>query len=286
MTVFFQLQGVSTQPGLQKYRRDSLLYGDNGGVLYLSDFAFPWSYAPGAPTDGKVIRDVAERADGSYVLAAGQTVTHSGGGLDYSQCTAAGSYEQVPASVLASLYNQQLFLVCGYFKLPTKADWRTGGFNSWLQTNLSANGFQSAPDLLTFGPGDGYQIRFYRQRGTGQNDQDFMSPIVPDALFGTVCQVAYWRTPSGQGCRIKGAAGSNIQTQALGPINPQNFSTQAMRVGMVPGFWSNPLSGVDLNSRRFRHYRTFVENLAISGRDPLTVLDADLARVLTRGVFS
>ena len=37
---------------------------------------------------------------------------------------------------------------------------------------------------------------------------------------------------------------------------------------------------------KWRYYRSFIENLTTSGRDPATVLDADYARTVARGVFS
>lgn len=233
--IVFTLPGVSSAPNLQKLRRDPLLTGDNGGVLYISDIAFPWSYTPGPAVNGKVIRDLAEKGDGSYLLASGQTVAQAGGGLDYSAITTNGCYEQVPASVLASLFAQQYFLVCGYFKFPAKADWKTGGgMNAWIQSSPSGDGFQATPDLVTIGPADGYSMRFYRQRTA--TEQDAVFPTVDDAMFGTVCQVAFWRNAAGQGARIKNAAATVLRTLAVNANNTQNFSSQTLKVGAAPGF--------------------------------------------------
>lgn len=280
----FTTSGISTAPNLSALRRDPLLSGDNGGVLYISDFAFPWSYSPGAPTSGKIIRDLSEQRDGTYLLTGGQTVTHAGGGLDYSAATVKNNVELIPASALAAVFAQQYFLFSAYFKLPAKADWKTeGGMCALVQSSPSDNGFQATPDLLTIGMAAPNILRFYRQRDATNQDANFLT--VDDSQFGTVCQVAYWRNAAGKGARIRNAGTTVLQTGAAGTNNTQDFSGQTLKIGMPPGFWGSPLAGSDLNARKYRHYRTFLENLAVSGRDPVAVLDADLARVLTRNAF-
>jgi hypothetical protein len=50
--------------------------------------------------------------------------------------------------------------------------------------------------------------------------------------------------------------------------------------------WHLPLNAAELNARKFRIYRSFIEALQLSGRDPEAVLDADWARTVARNVFS
>jgi hypothetical protein len=50
--------------------------------------------------------------------------------------------------------------------------------------------------------------------------------------------------------------------------------------------WHLPLNAAELNARKFRIYRGFIEALQLSGRNPDTVLDADWDRTVSRNVFS
>lgn len=84
---------------------------------------------------------------------------------------------------------------------------------------------------------------------------------------------------------MKSTNGTEAITKAVGADNNQDFSGNTFVFGRNVGF-SGGGPGVLPSLSGLRLYRGFVENLARSGRDPLTVLDADYAAVTKRAAFS
>lgn len=283
---------VSADASLQTLRRDPLLTGvANSGVRFIADTCFPWSYPGGAqagraaaaaPADQAVIYDVSENANGKIVKVGGQTISYAGGGFDFSALTERGSYLEAPASVAADIWAtyggaSQRFMVCGYFKLPSLANWNTSGNAAPLLSFATLNAGVGNPDMITIAQTNGGGLMSFRQTGGATLAYTSVTPPAYDAL----AQVAFWRNASGVGLTVKVGATRVTTLDAVGTANTENFSGQTGRFGVGTAYWQPSLTG-QTNARNFRVFRPFVENLARSGRDPLTVLDADWARVQAR----
>jgi len=278
--------------------RDPLLSGvANSGVRFLADLAFPWCYpggdpatrpAAGAPSNGALVRDVAELANGSVALPAG-SIGFAGGGLDMTNVqinsnTPAGIV--IPASVAADIATAyggkvQRFLVATYVKLPLLADWTSGTFSF-----LGDKTFNAGPSLIAINEAAAGALNLRRQNGAGTADNISITPAAAD--YGSVAQVAAYRTDTGIGFRLRSAAGTVLQTAAVGADNNQAFGTNVINLGYSTAF-PGGLGGAVMTVgalKGLRVYRAFIENLARSGRDPVAVLDADWARQQARGLFS
>jgi hypothetical protein len=280
------LPGVSSDTTLPIQRRDRLLVNDNGGVLFLADLAYPWSYPGGTPIDGAVVRDIAERGtDGS--IKAGTGIAYAGGGLDFSNVTTSGNHLVIPASVAAALWGggtgAQYFMVCIYLRLPVLAEWQTGTtpvllpFIDWGQ-------YTTGPDLLMLSmyhnPAGIIQVR--RQTAIGVQAGCREKPAAGD--YGGFAQLAYWRNASGTGSRLRTANGVVSASGVVGANNTVDFSAQTGMFGIDSGRWWD---GTRAQTKgQWRAYRTWIEDLSVSGRDPVAVLDADYTRTVGRGVFS
>lgn len=284
-----KVDGNFTDASLPTLRRDQLLIGDNDGVRFIFDAAFPFSYAGGAPTDAAVIKDIAERANATFALAAGETVGFNGNGFDFASMTAvtgqSPSHVLAPASVWADIAAQQYFLLCMYMRLPAQADWNAeASILPFFANSGNTNGYNSVPDPVTaVFVSTSQAVRFRRQTAVGAQVE---TSVVPAAgHYGQVVQVAFWRNAAGVGARIKGAAGTILTTGAVGSANSADITGCQPRFGSVAPFTNYALP-THRTGRKYRLYRGFIENLARSGRDPATVLDADYARTIARGVFS
>lgn len=284
--------------------RDPALVGvANSGVRWLSDAAFPWCYPGGSPTgraaagtpaDGAVIYDMAQQANGSFILPA-PGVTFAGGGFDFTSSTALTGSRNVgmvmPASVLADLWtayggNSQQFLFSLWVKLPTLANWNTGA------TLLSMAGdlpYISAASLFILTQKTGGTIEVRRQTAAATYDVTNVMTATPNSdQYGSIVQISVWRNAAGQGLRIKGGAGSSVLvSKAVGPDNTQNFSANPFVVGRNGAAFAGTSATTTISALSgVRFYRAMMENLARSGRDPVTVLDAAYTAVTARNLFS
>jgi hypothetical protein len=284
---------VSTREGLETLRRDALLSGDSGGVRFLFDLAFPFSYAGGAPANGAAINDVAENSNGSFQLAATQAVGFNGNGFDFSTLTTTTNttYDEnnviAPASVWADIDAVQRFLWCMYVRIPSESD-----FNSSVTlypifaSSSHADGYSSVADPLTVAQrysASTKQVSFRRQTAVGAQSE---LTCAAAGHYGQVAQLAFWRNAAGVGGRIKSAGGTTTATNVSGSDNSADFSACQPRFGTVQPFTAYASEALHRTARNFRMYRGFIENLDTSGRNPVTVLDADYERTIARGVFS
>ncbi|CAI0694311.1 Uncharacterised protein [Serratia fonticola] len=267
---------------------------NNKGVRFIADIGFGFSYPGGAidtrppaanPNNGQTIFDLAEVGDGSSVVTGGQTIVYSGGGFDYSNITAHNNYLGIPASVAADIYaafngKSQQFMVIAYFKLPKKADWNGASaiapMLSWATGNASA----ANPDLVTIGQ-NVTQYRLSAIRQTAGSTLVETNIAMNDADFGVLGQVTYWRNASGVGLSLKTVRARTTVTGGAGADNTGNFSAQPGKLGIGNSYWS-PLVTESKGAVKFKAYRIIVENLARSGRDPLTVADTDFAYIQKR----
>jgi hypothetical protein len=176
----------------------------------------------------------------------------------------------------------QYFMATMYLRLPAQADWPTTGGVAALTFSQSSSRYTSVPEIIEVTPfgqaGGARYLVANRQTSIGNIAQLNMPAVASD--YGALAQVAYWRNAAGTGFRLKTASRVNKTTAAVGPNNTASFAGLKGRFGLPP---TTSLTGTNNN---FRLYRMALEDLSISGRDPETVLDADWARTIARGVFS
>ncbi len=282
-----RLNEAFTDTSLGILRRDKLLEGDGGGVTFLADFSKLYSFSGAggstAPLDGAAIVDMSDHANGA--VRAARAPTFSGNGVDFTPLANLGSmtYLEIPASVLADIWGSanQYYMVCLYVKLPSQADWNSGG--GVCPFFGGETPYTSGPDLIALAAASGGGLSFRRQVAAGTME-NVTTPTMQVADYGGFAQLAYWRNASGQGGRLRTPAGTRLTTGAVGVNNTQNFSTKKGQAGIGSNFWPN--SSAVGTATKWKLYRAFIENLVTSGRDPQTVLDADYNRVAAAGTFS
>lgn len=285
----FRTSSISNNPSLETLKRDQLLAGDNAGVRFLFDTAFGFSYAGGAPANGAKIGDVTEHADGSFVLSNGQAVGYNGHGFDLSTLTGITSdtsqaHVLAPGGIWSGIADAQQFMVCSYLRLPLEVDWNSeASILAFFASSLNGNGYGAAADPLTIGfRAAAKSISFRRQTAVGVQVE---LTCAPDGHYGQVAQVAFWRNTAGIGARIKSVGGLTQVIGAAGVLNVADVAACQPRFGNAVAFNYANLAGHQ-SGRKYHLYRGFIENLALSGRDPVAVLDADYERTIARGVFS
>lgn len=281
----FTLNQACTDTSLAVLQRDQLLYGASGGVLSLYDIANSYCYdSTTAVTNAKAVNNINESGNnGSLVIPSGQTLTIGGNGVVFDAVTAANVYVEGNAAAASNIWGagagSQYFLYCMYVRLPLLADWNSlGTLEAMMQFAASSGSYQTVADLLLIAQASGGVLSFRRQKAAGSTDNLTITPASAD--YGSFVQLAFWRNASGQAARLKSANGTISATTTVGTANTQDFSACTEKAGHV-----GTLVG-SANSVKRRYYRSFIENLVTSGRDPTTVLDADYTRTIARGVFS
>lgn len=286
-----RVDGQFTDPTLDVLTRDPLLVGASGGVRFLFDLGFQWSYPGGEPANGQAVRDVSEHGDASVVKAASQTIGFNGNGFDFStmsQSTATTDEENhilAPDDVWASIDEDQYFLWCGYFKLPSSGDWNSDS-TIYPMFCSSAAGYQSAADPLTVVQNTTTGTRYLQfRRQTAVGTVQSMS-VDAAAHHGQVVQAACWRNAAGRGALLRSEAGGLTQvTAVVGDLNTADISACRPRFGSVAAF-TDYSKAAHRTARNYRMYRAFIEDLAMSERSPSAVLEEDWQRTLDRDVFS
>ena len=294
---------TSTDSTLQKLYRDPLLDGvANDGVRFIADFGFGYSYpggaltgraAPATPVNGALVQDVSEHANGYVNLIGSEALTYAGGGISFANGVSSGyvgpglisgSCLVIPASVAADIWsayggNSQQYLLTMYLKLPTLANWAAAGETAFPMTFSDYGG---GVELAGFGfaPSASYLQAIYK---SGVSTAKYVNMVGFDTVdCGQVAQLAFWRNASGTGLTLRTA---RARTTTLGIVNADvttSFAAQKGKIGTANAYWGTATSP----AKNFVLYRAFVENLARSGRAPLTVLEADWLRVVARGAFS
>lgn len=289
---------VSTgDTSLQRALRDDLLTGDNGGVLFCADLGFGWSYPAGNlprpiatdPLPNALIRDISENGDGKTSSEDGTSaIQYLGGGFDFSNIADLSPREvgiEIPATVNTQLYINQNYLFCAYMRLPSLANWNSDPSLNGMITSSDSGGSYAVgvesfliamakPNVtngyLTFRAQDGAgtAIAVTLEIQTGQNFYD-SAPV----------QVSLYTDGVNLHARLKSATAVLTGSSAFSG-NSQDFSAQTIKVGGSSSGFRGDFKD------NYRVYRTFVEDLSVSGRNPVTVLDEDFVRVTARGVFS
>jgi hypothetical protein len=110
-----------------------------------------------------------------------------------------------------------------------------------------------------------------RQTAIGAT-QNF-NALVHSTHFENVVQMLFYRTDSATGLRLKGAsATSTAAPQAPGAPTSANFSGKKGQLGIGSSLWPNSPLPAAIN---WCLRGVWIEDLSVSGRDPLTVADAD-----------
>ncbi|MGR3479351.1 hypothetical protein [Salipiger marinus] len=275
--------------------RDPLLSGlPAGACRFLFDLDFSWCYPGGAltgrppasaPTNGQPIYDIAGRADGYYPAPSSPLEpkpSYAGGGFDFSACTRNPIGVKGPSDAWDTIHAADTahFLVCGYYRMPSQADWKPSGGFQQMFSSAAANGFYiSQPDPLIITQISGV-LRAVRQRALGSIDQLNLTPST--AHYGAMCQVAYWRNSDGQGFRMKSADAEVSTTAPAGAESTVDYAGIRPTWGDAREAANGPYSTEDAAASNFRSYRGWLEDLTLSARNPLAVLNADWVRVQAR----
>lgn len=272
------------QPGIS----DPLLIGAGGGVATLFDLAAVTSWPKqAAPVNGDTIYDLTDDTHAKVLSAVVTTTapTWAGSGFDYSAVGAANrpNVVQGPAGSLTAIkaLAASYFMTVGYFKLPARADWNTSGsIAPMFSTGDVSTGYSTEADMLTISQnagsgGNPTGLVAARQTAIGTVVQTLLSDAQMTDHYGKVAQVAFWRNAAGVGFRVQSSAGSVLTTGTVGAENAADFGAKRPK-------WGMPLPFGGGNRNGFRVYRGWVENLAVSLRDPATVLAADWARAASR----
>lgn len=274
--------------------RDELIKDDNNGVKLLFDFGFGWSYPAGNlprpliknPINGSLVRDMSNvKHDGVVDLPSGLgiTMTHDGHSIVKNKGTQY-NYSVVNApNVLSSFTGSTEYIVCAYVKIASLADWNAVG--STLASFISAADYGKT--YL-----DGSELVLINTTakdaggttgGIGARFQTAIGSIVALAVTlpagmglynDDLVQIAAWVSNGKCNLRIK----SNLFEQTASAVYAGNSATvSANSIGFETG--KGRFGGVSVPHKL---YRGFVENLDISGRDPIEVIDADFARSVAR----
>lgn len=280
-----KVPGISTNPNLPNYKDPTIV----DGVKFLFDLASQLSWPSlAAPANGAAVKDIAGGADGSVALVAGQAITYAGGGFDFSAISLVPDVVKAPSGCLQSIHaaDNDYFMVAFYAKMPLLGEWNVAAsISPMFSCTDGVNGYATPEaDLVTISQwyNSGKFLNARRQtNGSTANDAISISPVLH---HGLVTQVAYWRNASGCGLRMKSSGGTTLGTGPVGSNNTGDFSSKRPRWGICDSF-NNP-SNHGAGPWHWRLYRGWLEDLSITDRDPVTVLDADYARTIARNVFS
>lgn len=275
MVVVIKSKVTSSAPDLVKLRRDPILQGDNGGVTFMFDLAFGYCWPGDDPAGGAVIQDVAEVGDGAFVETGDGTV-FAGGGFDFTAPITNRAYVEGPAGCLASIHSgPQHFLAVGWYKLPASGNWFATPGTTAPIFQCAATSYASGPELVAWLQTKVPRLDIRRQTNGSTYQGGNLDPNAN--VYGEVTQIAYWRNGAGVGARMRSSLGVINYTTVVGSDNVGDFSAMKPKWGVPPGFAASPNT---------RLYRGWIEDLAVSGRDPINVLDDDFARAIARGAFS
>ncbi|MDH2326015.1 hypothetical protein QCN27_03950 [Cereibacter sp. SYSU M97828] len=275
-TILIKSPSISSNPNLPRLRRDPIWDDAGNGGRFGFDLAFPWSYPlQAAPVAGTPIMDTSEFANGLFQFANGTGVTFSGNGFDFSAIDNEGAVVKGGSGSLASIFSgAQHFLVTGWMKMPTQANWNThSDIAPVFGTSELPRGYTSGPELLTVVQGRTPGLQFRRQTAAGAAQIVEITDLAP--FYGRVCQWAYWRNAKGVGAQVRSSEGVRTVADVVGANNAGDFSGQAPMWGVMRAFNAIPDRPEHVNAAKWRLYRGHLEDLAVSGRDPLVVVNRD-----------
>ncbi|RYD32678.1 MAG: hypothetical protein EOP86_15155 [Verrucomicrobiaceae bacterium] len=285
-TVVYQVPGAITDLSIPPLPRDALLTAANSGIRFLFDLANAYSWTPGTPVQGKAVKDLSEISADGLINTAG-TLAAAGNGIDFTTSTGRACLS-APASVLADLYADQEYVLCGYWKLPVLGNFPGvgGGQNTTLLTAESgaSDHYGNSAEIVmaAWDMGAAGRLRLTRPVAVSTSGVESITlDLTPHA--GLLTQIAVWRTAAAWNCRLKSSAGTTLGIpNTVNVKSTGDFSSKALHWGMSGSF------GVQVNNSArtgLRLYRGFAENTKRSGRTAITVLDEDYGRTVGRAVY-
>lgn len=290
-----EVSGTVVAGDLPLLTRDELTSMDfSNAVRFIFDVPFSSGVTlPSPVVDYSTVEDLSENENSVFRVGdGGAAPVITGGGIDFSTVDKRDTRIEIPAAVAKAIYdNAQQYLVVLYLKLPASVDWNPAVQDlpiiSWA---AASTGYVATTELMTIGLSTQAATKqIFMRRQTAINAQDYVA-ISTNSLenfAGKVVQIAAWRTAAEQKFRIKSADGMLFSSVlGTGANNSQNFSPLVGKIGIPLAFWSTSFTAAQLNARKFRLYRGFIEAIAVSGRSPIEVADADWARVAARADFS
>lgn len=276
-----------------------------GAMRFLFDLDFSWCYpggpmqgrpAPSSPADEQVIYDIGERENGKYERqGATPSANYAGGGFDFAPVSRTPFGVKAPATAWASIHSaaNRYFLWCGYYRLPSSGDWKASNGNFPIFESSEANGtyITQVDPLVIFQitPTVGNPRLIARRQvlvGASTANASVLELTPTADYFGQLCQISYWRNAAGQGFRMKSGLAETSAAAAVGTETALNFSATRPTWGRSPTPDNGNMNTEDQAASNYRVYRGWLEDLSLSGRDPLTVLNADWARVIARKTAS
>lgn len=272
--------------GLPFLEKDGLLYGAKD-ANQLFDVARPDCFPrQGASSNGESVMNLSRLGSAGRIAAAsGVVLGFSGRGIDLEGVTTVPAGVVLPGNPLATLNQEQNFLICGYFKIPTIAQWVTGsGASQAIVGDATVVGNANNQkqlmriELVSVGSdANRARIWFRRQTALGQvfNDLTFDAADIP---HGEVAQLAMWRTADGAFAQIRSASKRAMRSRTRGANNSVDLTD------CQPLFGRTGVTSVQASHHRV--YRGFFEDLGASGRDPISVLEDDWARVTRQNLYS
>lgn len=285
-TLRYRTLRAVTDLSIPVLKRDNLLTTDiNGGVRFLMDLYNAYCYnADTAPSNGKTFKDMANVSADGTINVTGGSLSHAGNGIDFTAVTSRGCLS-MPASVSANLWDDQEFVICAYYKLPAVPAVVGGSASTTLITSQAANGdhYGASPELVMSNFNTATLGRIAVNRITALNTTETRQ-LDFTTHAGLVTQLGVYRTASGWGARLKSSAGTTLGTgTSPNAKNTLDFSAKGIHFGPSGAFGIKDPYAAKTDLRLFR---AWVENLHISLRDPIAVLDQDYSETIARNVYS
>jgi hypothetical protein len=258
------------------------------GTLFVARGSDTFSWAgQDAPSNGDLLKNIDDinnaGNDASWLIQSGSSIGFADGEFDFTGLPANKNTLLLPASIADALWGAgsglQYFAICMYVRFPSAEDWWSltsdRPFLTWAgdSGNASSN-YTTDPEIVMLGQqtnGGVANVWARRQTAIGAT-QNFNAPV-HSTHFENVVQMLFYRTPSAAGLRLKGAsATSTAAPQASGAPNAANFSGKNGQLGIGSSLWPNSSLPAAIN---WGLRGIWIEDLSVSGRDPIAVADAD-----------
>lgn len=303
MTSVHHSSGVVAAASRPRFALDPILYDAKSGALLLWDMGNRFCRPFIDPPEWQRVRDlsgytvpgqpiISGHEDGHARLATSGTNPVFDGetnGVYFGGSKEGAMLESTiyPAQHIIDS-TDQFFLFLFYITIPDLDDWPSGiATRPWLAFGDGTNDFVNGAALLTIGPylsgGTTKQFRAHRAKGNAVNSADDLAITTDASDENRFAQFAFWRNGDGQGFQLKTRARISAARAAVSTNNTvTGANALTCKVGVTPALNAN---GADEATRKFTFHRLYIEDLAISGRDPETVASDDWQRQIDRGVF-
>ncbi|WP_191301259.1 LamG-like jellyroll fold domain-containing protein [Deinococcus indicus] len=258
-----KLSGVTFSGTLPKLEKDIIIPAQGAVLLY--DFGNTATWAGGNPANGAAVGNLVRGVPGASVLASG--LTHVGGGFDWAASASAGN-SKAPTVNLGNvaLGGKTKLLFIAWLRVPNPLPntFFAGAFGAAVQTAAHADN-QFVLDVNNDGGG-------IRWTTWDQNGNSAAAALASSALTaGGVYQTAWLFDATSGAWRLY----LNGAVNTSGTLAAGATSLHATTKPIGLGSWNGDPGAQAYYKGRI--YRAYIEDLAASGRDPLSVVQADWA---------